>query len=185
MAGKTGTTNDTIDAWFAGYTPHQVAVSWMGYDQPRSLGRVETGGRAALPIWIKYMQTALKGKPDLPYAEPAGLMSLRIDPYTGTLSDSEYGMNEYFYNENPPPVLELNLPPLTDIFDSGFPIQNPLQPNVSTPPNPVPPPVIAPTPATTPSPKQAEEAKNEPAKAPRRGTTSTDNARSVLNPSGF
>ncbi|MCH9799695.1 MAG: PBP1A family penicillin-binding protein [Betaproteobacteria bacterium] len=185
LAGKTGTTNDTIDAWFAGYTPHQVAVSWMGYDQPRSLGRVETGGRAALPIWIKYMQTALKGKPDLAYPEPAGLMSLRIDPYTGTLSDSEYGINEYFYNENPPPVLELNLPPLTDIFDSGFPVQNPLQPNASTSPNPAPPPAMTPNPATTPSPKQGEEVKTEPAKAPRRGTTSTDNARSVLNPSGF
>jgi penicillin-binding protein 1A len=184
LAGKTGTTNDTIDAWFAGYTPHQVAVSWMGYDQPRSLGRVETGGRAALPIWIKYMQTALKGKPDLPYAEPAGLMSLRIDPYTGTLSDSEYGMNEYFYNENPPPVLELNLPPLTDIFDSGFPIQNPLQPNTSSSTNPAPP-AMTPNPATTSSAKQAEEPKTEPTKAPRRGTTSTDNARSVLNPSGF
>jgi len=185
LAGKTGTTNDTIDAWFAGYTPHQVAVSWMGYDQPRSLGRVETGGRAALPIWIKYMQTALKGKPDLAYPEPAGLMSLRIDPYTGTLSDSEYGINEYFYNENPPPVLELNLPPLTDIFDSGFPIQNPLQPNTPSSPNSVPPPEITNNPASSPSQKQPEDAKSEPAKAPRRGTTSTDNARSVLNPSGF
>ena len=185
LAGKTGTTNDTIDAWFAGYTPHQVAVSWMGYDQPRSLGRVETGGRAALPIWIKYMQTALKGKPDSAYPEPAGLMSLRIDPYTGTLSDSEYGINEYFYNENPPPVLELNLPPLTDIFDSGFPIQNPLQPNTPSSPNSVPLPEITNNPESPPSQKQPEDAKSEPAKAPRRGTTSTDNARSVLNPSGF
>ncbi|HIE90210.1 MAG TPA: penicillin-binding protein 1A, partial [Methylophilaceae bacterium] len=111
LAGKTGTTNDTIDAWFAGYSPHEVAVSWMGYDNPHSLGRVETGGRAALPIWIKYMKTALKGKPDNQYEIPAGLMSVRVNPTTGTLADeNEEGISEYFYNENPP-LLELELPP--------------------------------------------------------------------------
>ncbi len=185
LAGKTGTTNDTIDAWFAGYTPHQVAVSWMGYDQPRSLGRVETGGRAALPIWIKYMETALKGKPDLAYPEPAGLMSLRIDPYTGTLSESDYGINEYFYNENPPPALQLSLPPLNEVFDSGFPIQNPLQPNISSSPNSVSPTEVTPNPTTPNAPNQATETRPDPIKAPRRSTTSTDNARNVLNPSGF
>jgi penicillin-binding protein 1A len=181
LAGKTGTTNNTIDAWFAGYTPHEVAVSWMGYDQPRSLGRVETGGRAALPIWIQYMKTALMGQPDLPYAEPAGLMSLRIDPIRGTLVDSgDYGIYEYFYNENPPPFLELNLPPLTDVFDSGF---NPLQPNTS---------ILPSSPNDTKldpaAPKSADEAVTESEKAKalgKKSSSSIDNARGILNPSGF
>ncbi|QVL44952.1 MAG: penicillin-binding protein 1A [Methylophilaceae bacterium] len=184
LAGKTGTTNNTIDAWFAGYTSHEVAVSWMGYDQPRSLGKVETGGRAALPIWIQYMKAALKDKPDLPYHEPAGLMSLRIDPITGTLVESgDYGIDEFFYNENPPPFLELNLPPLTDVFDSGF---NPLQPNTSTfanPPADIKPDVMdnqnkdGSTSGAT-----SEDTK---IKTQRKNPTSTDNAKSVLNPSGF
>jgi penicillin-binding protein 1A len=181
LAGKTGTTNNTIDAWFAGYTPHEVAVSWMGYDQPRSLGRVETGGRAALPIWIQYMKTALMGQPDLPYAEPAGLMSLRIDPIRGTLVESgDYGIYEYFYNENPPPFLELNLPPLTDVFDSGF---NPLQPNTS---------ILPSSPNDTKldpaAPKSADDAVTESEKAKalgKKSSSSIDNARGILNPSGF
>jgi penicillin-binding protein 1A len=87
LAGKTGTTNDSIDAWFAGYQPHLVGIAWIGYDQPRNLGNKETGGGLALPIWIGYMQKALK---DVPVAErevPAGLM--------------KYG-DEYYYAESPP-----------------------------------------------------------------------------------
>jgi penicillin-binding protein 1A len=64
IAGKTGTTNDSVDAWFAGYTPKLVAITWMGYDNnQRSLGERETGGGAALPMWINYMRTALKNIP--------------------------------------------------------------------------------------------------------------------------
>ena len=63
IAGKTGTTNDSIDAWFAGYQAKIVGVAWIGYDQPRNLGNRETGGGLALPIWIGYMQTALKDIP--------------------------------------------------------------------------------------------------------------------------
>src|SRR5690606_35051598 len=55
IGGKTGTTNDSVDAWFTGYSPHLVGVAWLGYDQPRSLGDRETGGGAALPIWLNYM----------------------------------------------------------------------------------------------------------------------------------
>lgn len=195
LAGKTGTTNETVDAWFAGYTPHQVAVSWMGYDKPRSLGRVETGGRAALPIWIKYMAIALKGKPDLPYPEPAGLMLLRVDPTTGTLIDSgdsdeysDYGVNEYFYNENPPPMLQLSFPTLTDAFDSGLPTQNnPLQPNTANSPNPayVPAPAVTPSPAAPSAADQASEKNRDAVNALPKRANSTDNARNVLNPSGF
>lgn len=64
LAGKTGTTNDSVDAWFAGYTPQLVGVAWLGYDQPKSLGSRETGGGAALPVWMGYMQNALKAFPE-------------------------------------------------------------------------------------------------------------------------
>ena len=63
LYGKTGTTNDSLDAWFAGFQPSMVAVAWMGYDTPRSLGDKETGGGLSLPIWVNFMQTALKGVP--------------------------------------------------------------------------------------------------------------------------
>ncbi|WP_306853418.1 penicillin-binding protein 1A [Cupriavidus necator] len=66
LAGKTGTTNDAVDAWFAGYTPNLVAIAWMGYDQPKSLGVRETGGGLALPIWVGYMGKVLKGVPESP-----------------------------------------------------------------------------------------------------------------------
>src|SRR5690606_33766277 len=89
LAGKTGTTNNHVDAWFAGYNPDQVAIAWMGYDQPRSLGRSETGGRAALPMWIDYMATALKDVPDEPYQKPEGITSIKIDPLTGTRAEAD------------------------------------------------------------------------------------------------
>ena len=63
LHGKTGTTNQAFDAWYAGYTRDLVGVAWLGYDQPRSLGSNATGGQLAMPIWIEYMQTALKGTP--------------------------------------------------------------------------------------------------------------------------
>ncbi len=135
IAGKTGTTNNHYDAWFAGYTPRQVAIAWIGYDQPRALGKDETGGRAALPIWIKYMDTALRTTPDTPMAMPDGVMKVKIDPTLGTLVDeSEEGVYEYFYHENPPPSVERSLPGLFDSDDSTpstFPdslTDNPLQP---------------------------------------------------------
>ncbi len=74
LAGKTGTTNESHDAWFAGFTPALVTVAWMGFDQPRSLGANETGGGLALPMWIDYMQVALDGVPESrPGAMPSGL----------------------------------------------------------------------------------------------------------------
>ena len=77
IAGKTGTTNDSIDAWFAGYQPHLVGIAWIGYDQPRNLGNSETGGGLALPIWIGYMQKALKDEPVDERPVPAGLVQVR------------------------------------------------------------------------------------------------------------
>ncbi|WP_420994457.1 penicillin-binding protein 1A [Cupriavidus sp. 30B13] len=80
LAGKTGTTNDAVDAWFAGYTPKLVAIAWMGYDQPKSLGVRETGGGLALPIWVGYMSKMLKGVPELPERQaPEGVVMVAGD----------------------------------------------------------------------------------------------------------
>nr|WP_229827346.1 penicillin-binding protein 1A [Undibacterium macrobrachii] len=87
IAGKTGTTNDSIDAWFAGYQAKIVGVAWMGYDQPRNLGNRETGGGLALPIWISYMQRALRDIPIMERPIPNGIIQAEGD---------------YFYVENPP-----------------------------------------------------------------------------------
>ena len=81
LAGKTGTTNDAFDAWFAGYSPSLAAVAWVGYDQPRKLGERETGGGLALPIWINYMAVALKGVPESPATAPSGVVSINGDWY--------------------------------------------------------------------------------------------------------
>jgi penicillin-binding protein 1A len=81
LAGKTGTTNDAHDAWFAGYSPGIVAVTWVGYDQPRKLGERETGGGLALPIWMAYMGKALVGAPDTPVKVPEGVIEVGGDFY--------------------------------------------------------------------------------------------------------
>ena len=104
LAGKTGTTNNHIDTWFAGFNPKKVAVVWMGYDKPQSLGGSETGGSAALPVWIKYMSSALKGIPDVDLAAPEGVSSIRINLKSGNRArEDESGFYEYFYQEYPPP----------------------------------------------------------------------------------
>jgi penicillin-binding protein 1A len=74
LAGKTGTTNDSHDAWFAGYAPTIAAVAWVGFDQPRKLGDRETGGGLALPIWMTYMGKALAGVPEQPAVVPEGVI---------------------------------------------------------------------------------------------------------------
>lgn len=84
IAGKTGTTNDKIDAWFAGFTPHITAIAWVGFDQPRTT--YEYGAEAALPMWIDYMQTALQYKPEQPLPQPPGIVTVRIDRQTGLLA---------------------------------------------------------------------------------------------------
>ena len=81
IAGKTGTTNDSMDAWFAGYQPSLVAVVWMGYDTPRNLGARETGGGLSLPIWINFMQSALKGVPVAEAKPPEGVVKVGGDWY--------------------------------------------------------------------------------------------------------
>ena len=100
LAGKTGTTNDLVDAWFTGYQPGIVAVTWMGFDQPRKLGNNETGATAALPIWIDYMAQALKGVPEVFMPVPQGIVSARVNE-AGQRA-SEGGRPEFFFLENAP-----------------------------------------------------------------------------------
>ena len=86
LAGKTGTTNENKDAWFIGFSPDLVAGVYVGYDEPVSLGRIETGASAALPIFYDFMQNALKDVPDANFRMPKGIKLVRINPQTGKLS---------------------------------------------------------------------------------------------------
>jgi penicillin-binding protein 1A len=100
LAGKTGTTNDFIDAWFCGFNSSLVAVAWIGFDTPHTLGRNETGGRTALPIWMGYMGAVLGGVPEEALVPPSGVVTLRVNPDTGLpASDSEPGVVDFFYHE--------------------------------------------------------------------------------------
>ena len=112
LAGKTGTTNENIDAWFCGFNAAQVGVAWIGYDQPKTLGLNETGGVAALPIWMTYMQRALKGVPEKPLQTPEGVISVRINAETG-LRDESSSLTEWFYAEFPPRGRDDALTPAT------------------------------------------------------------------------
>lgn len=104
LAGKTGTTNDFVDAWFCGFNPELVAIAWIGFDQPQTLGRNETGALAALPMWMGYMGTALKGAPEEPLVSPPGVVPVRINPETGLrVAEGGTGMVDYFYQEFVPP----------------------------------------------------------------------------------
>ncbi|MHB8346646.1 MAG: penicillin-binding protein 1A [Acidiferrobacterales bacterium] len=98
IAGKTGTTNNQRDAWFSGFNRNVVTTVWVGFDQPAPLGHDEVGARAALPIWVNYMRTALGGYPQEPLTPPPGIVTATIDRDTGLLAsptDSK-AMQEYF-----------------------------------------------------------------------------------------
>ena len=100
LAGKTGTTNEHVDAWFCGYQRTIVGCSWIGFDQPKNLGNGETGGSAALPMWIGYMARALKDVPESFMPQPEGLVAL--DAVGGGKGPSK----EFFYKENVPQQVE-------------------------------------------------------------------------------
>ena len=104
LAGKTGTTNEYVDAWFCGYQQTVVGCSWIGFDQPRTLGKGETGGSAALPTWIGYMAVALKDVPQTFMSQPDGLVALEIE------NPGKGPAREFFYKENVPPVIEIEPP---------------------------------------------------------------------------
>jgi penicillin-binding protein 1A len=127
LAGKTGTTNENVDAWFCGFNVAQVGIAWIGYDQPKTLGNNETGSAAALPIWISYMQRALKGVPEQAYETPSGVVSLRINPETGLRDDSSR-YSDWFLSEYTPrmaqdalaPALMPGAAPPRDVRDQLF-----------------------------------------------------------------
>ncbi len=139
LAGKTGTTNDSHDAWFAGYSnDNLVGIAWMGFDQPKSLGDRETGGGLALPIWLGYMSKALKGVPEKERVPPPGVVNVA---------------GEVYYVENQPGqgVRSLGLDdPVPDADGSTTP-SDPVNPGSSNPPIPTPAPApVAPTRPETP-----------------------------------
>jgi penicillin-binding protein 1A len=98
LAGKTGTTNDLRDAWFNGFNSDLVAITWVGFDQNRPLGKGETGGHAALPMWIDYMRVVLDGVPEKPLVQPPGIVTAHINRDTGkpTTASDPNAMLEYF-----------------------------------------------------------------------------------------
>ena len=101
LAGKTGTTNDFVDGWFCGYHPDLVGIAWMGFDQPKTLGKNQTGGRIALPIWIDYMGKALKGAPEGQRSVPEGVVSASADADPAAPPNAR-GASEFFYREFAP-----------------------------------------------------------------------------------
>jgi len=98
LYGKTGTTNDSVDAWFAGFQPTLTAVTWIGYDQPRNLGSRETGGGLSLPIWIGFMEKALKGVPVAETAVPPGVVNVGgewfYEEYARNAGVANLGLND-------------------------------------------------------------------------------------------
>ena len=124
--GKTGTTNDSMDAWFAGYTMHKVAVVWIGYDQPRKLGDKETGGGLALPVWIDYMGVALKGVPVEEPVPPEGVMNVGgewyYEEYTPATGVKELnGDAEEHGGSTPAPSSSEEKKSILDLFGGGKP----------------------------------------------------------------
>jgi penicillin-binding protein 1A len=103
-AGKTGTTNDSVDAWFVGFTPNIVTGVWVGFDNSKSIGPGETGARAALPIWLNFMKTAVKTYPDIDFAVPPGIVFASIDANSGKLAapNSSVAIKEAFIEGTQP-----------------------------------------------------------------------------------
>jgi len=121
-AGKTGTTNDSFDTWFMGFTQDLATGVWLGYDiNVTPLGRYETGGHAALPIWLDYMATSLRGRPQEEFEPPPGIVKVRIDPATGKpVAEGQKGVEEPFKEGSEPKGDEEGAPPkpveIQDIF---------------------------------------------------------------------
>ncbi|PAU88188.1 peptidase [Pseudomonas sp. WN033] len=123
LAGKTGTTNEQKDAWFAGYNGDYASAVWVGFDQPSTLGRREFGGTAALPIWMRFMAAALDGKPEHSQSVPQGVLSVRIDPLTGRAArpGSNGAFLEVFKEEDAPP-------PWDELDSGAYPVSDSMAP---------------------------------------------------------
>ncbi|MEM6999031.1 MAG: penicillin-binding protein 1A [Pseudomonadota bacterium] len=128
LSGKTGTTNDQHDAWFAGFNSNVVTICWVGFDDFTPLGSRETGARAALPMWIDYMKVALQDLPETIMERPEGLVNVRINPETGSLANASdpNAIFEVFRAENAPQQSEITTQPeilLTDPESDSTPSQ--------------------------------------------------------------
>ncbi len=110
LAGKTGTTNEFVDAWFAGYQPALVAISWVGFDQPKTLGKNQTGSVVALPIWLGYMEQVLKEFPEQSRTVPPGVVALPTVSSLNAAGEAKVAP-EFFYQEAVPPPEVLQPPP--------------------------------------------------------------------------
>ncbi len=104
IAGKTGSTSGYFDGWFVGFTPQVATGVWVGFDEERSLGAGEVGGRNALPIWIDYMKAVLEGTPERMMERPEGLVDRLVNKQTGRSArpDQANTMFELFMEENDP-----------------------------------------------------------------------------------
>lgn len=114
VAGKTGTTNESRNAWFIGFTPELVAGVWVGFDDNRSLGPTETGGRAAIPIWLNTMRAAHEGHPPLDFVAPSDIVFALVDPETGKLAPPEHPgarTEPFLPGTEPTEMLESGEPP--------------------------------------------------------------------------
>ena len=109
-AGKTGTTNEYRDAWFDGYTPSLVASAWVGFDDHSSLGQGETGSRAALPVWLRFMKGAVEGSPTSDFEVPPGVVLVRVDPSTGLLAGPHLPGRQEAFLEGTAPTSEAPAP---------------------------------------------------------------------------
>ena len=139
LAGKTGTTNDYVDAWFSGFNKDIATTVWVGFDEPQTLGRGEAGTRAALPIWVDYMRTALRDVPQSEYVIPEGVVSKFIDKNTGKEVASELELNsieEYFIEDveptDPEELADLGILGEAEegelnIFDRSLEAENPFE----------------------------------------------------------
>jgi penicillin-binding protein 1A len=128
LAGKTGTTNEFVDAWFAGYTPALVAVSWVGFDQPKTLGKNQTGSVVALPIWVGYMEKVLGEVPELQRSVPEGVVAVPTVQLAGPGAENQppRAVPEFFYREAVPPPEVLQPPPVPSFEPPpALPQQNP------------------------------------------------------------
>ncbi len=129
LAGKTGTTNEFVDAWFAGYQPALVAVSWVGFDQPKTLGRNQTGGVVALPIWLGYMEKVLGEIPEMSRSMPDGVVTVPTLQFPAPPGEAKT-IPEFFYREAVPP-LEVLQPPAPPPVEPPPPPALPAQPSPS------------------------------------------------------
>ncbi|MFZ1910539.1 MAG: penicillin-binding protein 1A [Burkholderiales bacterium] len=125
IAGKTGTTNEFVDAWFCGFQPTLVGITWAGFDQPKTLGRNQTGASVALPIWMDFMAKALKGVPEMELTPPPGVVLVETGP-DPTIPDDK-PTPEYFYQENVPVEPAATTPAAPTSAPQGPPSGSPQQ----------------------------------------------------------